>query len=89
MNLKRHSVLLALLLLTVLLTACAQPAEKPAEDDLSLQGQDNVPGTGAEDGAAAEEALWTEEEIRFPVRGENRRGGLYGPQLRGCGRRSL
>ncbi len=64
MNLKRHSVLLALLLLTVLLTACAQPAEKPAEDDLSLQGQDNVPGTGAEDGAAAEEALWTEEEIR-------------------------
>ena len=64
MNLKRHSVLLALLLLTVLLTACAQPAEKPAEDDLSLQGQDNVPGTGAEDGAAAEEALWTEAEIR-------------------------
>ena len=64
MNLKRHSVLLALLLLTALLTACAQPAEKPAEDDLSLQGQDNVPGTGAEDGAAAEEALWTEAEIR-------------------------
>ena len=34
MNLKRHSVLLALLLLTVLLTACAQPAEKPSEDAL-------------------------------------------------------
>ena len=64
MNLKRHSVLLALLLLTVLLTACAQPAENPAEDDLSLQGQDNVPGTGAEDGAAAEEALWTAAEVR-------------------------
>ena len=64
MNLKRPSVLLALLLLTPLLTACAQPAEKPSEDDLSLQGQDNVPGTGAEDGAAAEEALWTAAEIR-------------------------
>ena len=60
MNLKRHSVLLALLLLTILLTACARHTEKPAEDAPPPQGQDNVP----ENGAAAEEALWTAAEIR-------------------------
>ena len=36
----------------------------PDHRNIEKQGQDNVPGTGAEDGAAAEEALWTEEEIR-------------------------
>ena len=60
MNRKRRSVLLALLLLTILLTACARHTEKPAEDAPPPQGQDNVP----ENGAAAEEALWTEAEIR-------------------------
>ena len=60
MNRKRRSVLLALLLLTILLTACARHTEKPAEDAPPPQGQDNVP----ENGAAAEEALWTAAEIR-------------------------
>ena len=60
MNRKRRSVLLALLLLTALLTACARHTEKPAEDAPPPQGQDNVP----ENGAAAEEALWTAAEIR-------------------------
>lgn len=60
MNRKRPSVLLALLLLTILLTACARHTEKPAEDAPPPQGQDNVP----ENGAAAEEALWTAAEIR-------------------------
>ena len=60
MNRKRHSVLLALLLLTALLTACARHTEKPVEDAPPPQGQDNVP----ENGAAAEEALWTAAEIR-------------------------
>ena len=67
MNLKRHSVLLALLLLTALLTACARHTEKPAEDAPPLQGQDNVSENGAADGAggaATEEALWTAAEIR-------------------------
>ena len=60
MNRKRRSVLLALLLLTALLTACARHTEKPVEDAPPPQGQDNVP----ENGAAAEEALWTAAEIR-------------------------
>ena len=60
MNRKRLSVLLALLLLTALLTACARHTEKSAEDAPPLQGQDNVP----ENGAAAEEPLWTAAEIR-------------------------
>ena len=60
MNRKRRSVLLALLLLTALLTACARHTEKPVEDAPPPQGQDNVP----ENGAAAEEALWTATEIR-------------------------
>ena len=67
MNRKRRSVLLALLLLTALLTACARHTEKPAEDAPPLQGQDNVSENGAADGAggaATEEALWTAAEIR-------------------------
>ena len=60
MNRKRRSVLLALLLLTILLTACARHTEKPAEDAPPPQGQDNV----SENGAAAEETLWTAAEIR-------------------------
>ena len=63
MNRKRRSVLLALLLLTALLTACARHTEKPAEDAPPLQGQDNV----SENGAAAEEALWTATEIRSKI----------------------
>ena len=42
MNLKRPSVLLALLLLTPLLTACAQPAEKPSEVALYTTEKDGV-----------------------------------------------